>query len=117
MSNWVNAAVRTNRLKEADSLMTDVVALGNAQQLATFGRSLITLKQADLALKLMLENQKKHGDNFVVNSGLMRAYSAKGNYAKAIEFADKAIAQAPNEQQKKATEDLKTQLKGNKDIN
>ncbi len=117
MSNWVNAAVRTNRLKEADSLMTDVVALGNAQQLATFGRSLITLKQADLALKLMLENQKKHGDNFVVNSGLMRAYSAKGNYPKAIEFADKAIAQAPNEQQKKATEDLKTQLKGNKDIN
>jgi tetratricopeptide (TPR) repeat protein len=65
----------------------------------------------------MLDNQKKHGDNFVVNSGLMRAYSAKGDFAKAIEFADKAIAQAPNDQQKKATEDLKTQLKGNKDIN
>lgn len=117
VSTWANVAYRTNRLKEADSLMTDVVALGNAQQLVAFGRGLITAKQADRALKVMLENQKKHGDNFVVSGGLMRAYSAKGDFAKASEYADKAIAQAPNEQQKKATEDLKAKLKEQKDIN
>lgn len=117
VSTWANAAYRTNRLTEADSLMADVVALGNAQQLVTFGRGLITAKQNDRALKLMLENQKKHGDNFVVNGGLMRAYSAKGDFVKASEFADKAIAQAPNEQQKKATEELKVKLKEKKDIN
>jgi hypothetical protein len=117
MSNLVTACVKTNRLKEADSLMTEVVLLGNAQQLAGLGRSLITMKQADRALKLMLDNQKKNGDNFNTLGGLMRAYSAKGDFAKAIEFADKAIAQAPNEQQKKATEELKAKLKENKDIN
>lgn len=117
ISNLANACIRTNRLNEADSLMAEVVALGNAQQLVGYGRGLITLKQADRALKVMLENQKKHGDNFVVNGGLMRAYSAKGDYTKATEFADKAIAQAPNDQQKKATEELKAKLKEKKDIN
>ena len=116
ISNLVNACLKTNKMKEADSLMTDVVALGNATQLTAFGRNLITAKQADRALKLFQENQKRNGDNFNTNSGLMRGYSAKGDFAKALEYANKTLAQAP-EPQKKAVEDMIAKLKESKDIN
>ena len=65
----------------------------------------------------MLENQKKNGDVYMVNSGLAFGYSAKGDYKKAIAAAEKAMAQAPNDAAKKTIEGHIAKLKEGKDIN
>lgn len=43
----------------------------------------------------MMESQKKNGDTFPVQSGLMFAYSAKGDFKNALAAAEKALAKAP----------------------
>jgi tetratricopeptide (TPR) repeat protein len=53
---------------------------------------------------------------FAVNNGLSFAYSAKGDYKKAQEHAEKALAQAP-EAQKAAIQTNIAKLKEGKDIN
>jgi hypothetical protein len=47
----------------------------------------------------------------------MSYYSAKADFAKAIEFANKALAQAPNDATKTIINGFITKLKEGKDIN
>ena len=54
---------------------------------------------------------------FGVNNGLMSGYSAKGDFAKALEYANKALAQAPNDAVKATINGNITKLKDGKDIN
>lgn len=65
----------------------------------------------------MQAGQKKYGDVFAVNNGLMFVYSAKGDFKKAIAAAEKAMAQAPNENVKKTVEGQIAKLKEGKDVN
>jgi hypothetical protein len=70
----------------------------------------------DRALEIFNANQKKNGDVFAVNGGFMSYYSAKGDFKKALEYANKALAQAP-EPQKVTINGFITKLKEGKDIN
>jgi len=47
----------------------------------------------------------------------MSGYSAKADFKNAIKYADKAMAQAPNENAKKTLEGQIAKLKEGKDIN
>lgn len=64
-------------------------------QYTAYAKSLIGQKRADKALEVMMESQKKNGDTFPVQSGLMFAYSAKGDFKNALAAAEKALAKAP----------------------
>lgn len=111
-----NAYTKLNRLKEADSTMNEALVFANPNQYLQHGRSLITAKRLDRSLEIFNANQKKNGDVFPVNAGFMSYYSAKGDFPKALEYADKALAQAP-ETAKPAVNANIAKLKEGKDIN
>lgn len=117
LNNLANGYTKLNKLTEADSLMKEALTMANANQFTAYGRGLIAQKRADKALEILLANQKKNGDVFIVNSGLVNAYSAKGDFPNALKYAEKAMLQAPNEGAKKQIEGQIAKLKEGKDIN
>ena len=111
------AYTKNNKLPLADSAMNEALVFANPNQYMGSGRSMITVKRLDRALEIFNANQKKNGDVYAVNAGFMSYYSAKGDFKKSLEFADKALAQAPNEDTKKIINGFITKLKEGKDIN
>lgn len=108
---------KLNRQSQVDSVMAEALTMATVNQYTGYGRLLITQKRADKALEVLLANQKKNGDNYLVNSGLMYGYSANADYKKALAAAAKAMTQAPNDAAKKALEGQTAKLKEGKDIN
>lgn len=117
LRNLAVAYEKLSRIKEADSVMIEALNIASAPQCAAYGRALITQKRIDKALEVLQAGEKKFGDVFAVNNGLMFAYSAKGDYKKAISAAEKATAKAPNENAKKALEGQIAKLREGKDVN
>ncbi|HLG40280.1 MAG TPA: DUF2911 domain-containing protein [Chitinophagaceae bacterium] len=117
LRNLATGYEKLNRLSQADSVMNDALTMASTNQFTGYGRALIAQKRMDKALEVLLANQKKNGDRFVVNSGLAYGYSAKGDFAKALEYANKALAQAPNPAAKTTVEGQIAKLKEGKDIN
>jgi Protein of unknown function (DUF2911) len=116
LSTLGTAYTTLNKLKEADSAMNEALVFANAGQYLNYGRNLITAKRLDRALEVFNASQKKNGDVLQVNGGFMSYYSAKGDFQKALEFANKALAQAP-EPQKATINAMIAKLKEGKDIN
>lgn len=117
LRNLATAYEKLNRITEADSTMDEALLIATANQYTAYGRQLITQKRADKALEVFKASQKRYGDIFGVNSGLINGYSAKADFKNALKYAEKALAQAPNEAGKKQIEDFITKLKEGKDIN
>ena len=108
---------KMNRLSQADSVMIEALTMANGNQYTGYGRALISQKRTDKAMEVFMANQKKNGDVFAVNNGLMYGYSAKADFKKALASAEKAMAQAPNENAKKTLEGQIVKLKEGKDVN
>ncbi|RYF84770.1 MAG: DUF2911 domain-containing protein, partial [Chitinophagaceae bacterium] len=108
---------KLNRPDEAAATIKTALPLGSIQQLQQYGRQLLTAKNTAAAFIVFQYNFDKHPGNFMAVTGMVRALSAKGDYAKAGEFAQKAILLAPNEAGKAAVEAMLTKLKEGKDIN
>jgi Protein of unknown function (DUF2911) len=117
LTNLATGYTKLNRLPQADSTMNEALAYANSNQYLAYGRSLITAKRPDRALEIFNANQKKNGDVYAVNAGFMSYYSAKGDFKKSLEYANKALGQAPNEATKNAINANMTKLKEGKDIN
>ncbi|MEK7226872.1 MAG: DUF2911 domain-containing protein [Bacteroidota bacterium] len=117
LSTLSNAYAKNNMLPQADSAMNEALALStNANQYLGAGRSMITAKRLDRAGEIFDAGQKKYADVYAVNAGYMYYYSAKGDFVKALEYANKALMQA-SEQQKIAINANILKLKDGKDIN
>ncbi|HEV8271499.1 MAG TPA: DUF2911 domain-containing protein [Chitinophagaceae bacterium] len=112
-----NAYTKLNRLKEADSTMNEALVFAVPGQFQAYGRSLITAKRFDRWHEVLNASQKKNGDVFMVNAGYMSYYSATGDFKKALDYANKALAQAPNDAAKTALNGNIAKLKEGKDIN
>ncbi|MDP4262717.1 MAG: DUF2911 domain-containing protein [Bacteroidota bacterium] len=117
LRNLATAYEKLNRIPEADSVMTEALTMANVNQYTGYGKTLVGQKRTDKALEVYLASQKRFGDVFAVNNGLMFGYSAKGDYKKALAAAEKAIGQAPNDAAKKTLEGQVAKLKDGKDIN
>ena len=104
-------------MKEADSSLNEALMYATPAQALNAGRSLITAKRLDRALEVFNASQKKNGDVFQVNAGFMSYYSAKGDFKKALDYANKALTQAPNDAAKTAMDGNIAKLKEGKDIN
>lgn len=117
LRNLATAYEKVNRITEADSTMTEALTIATANQYTAYGRQLITAKRADKALEVFKASEKRYGNVWGVNSGLMSGYSAKGDFKNAIKYAEKALPQAPNDATKKILEEQITKLKEGKDIN
>jgi hypothetical protein len=78
---------------------------------------LLTRKRIDKATETLTAGQVKFGDVFVINNLYSLVHSAKGEYLKALEYAQKSLLQAPSASTKaKALENIE-KFKNNKDIN
>lgn len=117
LNNLGNAYTKLNRLQQADSTMNEALTYANPNQYMGYGRSLITNKRIDKAMEVFSANQKKNGDVYAVNAGFMSLYSAKGDFKKAVEYASKALAQAPSDGVKNIITGYIEKLKEGKDIN
>ena len=117
LRNLATGYEKMNRLNQADSVMNEALSMANVNQYTGYGRALISQKRTDKAMEVFIANQKKNGDVFAVNNGLMYGYSAKADFKKALESAEKAMVQAPNENAKKTLEGQIVKLKEGKDVN
>jgi hypothetical protein len=82
-----------------------------------YGRQLITSGKKDEALKVFQLNAKRNPGVWPTNGGLARGYSATGNYAEALKYAKLALAQAPDEGNRKNLENFIKKLEAGQDIN
>jgi tetratricopeptide (TPR) repeat protein len=97
--------------------MNEALVFANPNQYMGYGRSLIKLKRMDRAFEIFNAAQKKYGDSYTVNAGYMSFYSGKGDFKKALEYADKALKQSPDEPTKNIINGNIAKLKEGKDIN
>jgi hypothetical protein len=86
-------------------------------QIHMAGRQLLTSGKKEQALRVFQQNAKRFPNQWPVHVGLMRGYAATGDKKKALEEARLALAQAPDEGNKKNLQNLIKQLEEGKDIN
>ena len=96
--------------------MNEALVFANPNQYMGAGRAMIAAKRLDRALEIFNANQKKNGNVYTVNAGFMSYYSAKGDFKKALEYAEKALVQAPDPQKATISGNI-AKLKEGKDIN
>ncbi len=90
--------------KEAKDIMNTAMDNATALELHGYGRQLLSEKKLPEALAVFQKNYDKNKGAWPTNAGLMRVYSAMGDYKKALTYAKVAVQQAPDEQTKKIME-------------
>lgn len=107
---------KLGKKQEADKIMAQALEAGNALELHLHGRQLLTEKKVDEAMIVFLKNHQKHQGAWPSNVGLMRGYSAKGDFIKALEYARLALPQAPDDVNKRSLETAIKTLESGKAI-
>ncbi|HEX8737582.1 MAG TPA: DUF2911 domain-containing protein [Pyrinomonadaceae bacterium] len=108
---------KLGRADEAAAVIKNALPYGSVVELQQFGRQLLAAKKPQAALEVFQFNYNKNPNQFITLTGMARGLSANGDYAKALEFANKALALAPNDANKKAVQAMIEKLKAGKDIN
>jgi hypothetical protein len=108
---------KLGRSDESAAVIKTALPFGSIVQLQQFGRQLLTAKKPKAALEVFQFNYNKNPSEFITLTGMARGLSANGEYKKALEFANKALALAPNDAAKQAVQAMIDKLKADKDIN
>lgn len=108
---------KLQRSKEADSVLEESLNTANMNEVNRYGHILLREKQYTKALEVFKKNNTKYPGMYITHIGMVRGYSATGDYKKALKHADKAKALAPNEANKKNVETMMAKLKQGKDVN
>ncbi len=107
---------KLNRKAEADQAMTQALENASALEMHGYGRQLLAEKKVKEAMAIFEKNYKKHKGAWPTNGGMMRGYSAMGELKKALEYARLALAQAPNDVNKRALEQAVKTLESGKPL-
>ena len=89
----------------------------SALQLHMYGRQLQQQGKKEQALAVYELNAKKHPNQWPVNVGLARGYSSVGRYKDALKYAKLALAQAPDDNNRKNLQSGIEKLEQGKDMN
>jgi hypothetical protein len=107
--------------KTAEAKLTRDKALNHPSATATdlhqYGRQLLAQGKKEEALKVWELNAKRNPGVWPVNVGLARGYSAVGRYKDALKYAKLALAQAPDEVNRKSLTEAVAKLEAGKDMN
>ena len=117
LSTKAQLLAKLNKQTEADALMKEALPLGTMQQIHGYGRQLLQRKKFQEAFDAFKYNYDKNPNQFTTNMGMVRAYSGLANYKKALEFAQKALPQAPDKPNKDNVEGMIKKLQEGKDVN
>ncbi len=101
---------RLQRNTEAEEVYKAAAYNGKPAEVYPYVVRLISRKKNELALKLMKWNSESSPNQFFINAGLARGYSAVGDYKTALVYSKKALLQATPDQ-KAEVEKWITQLK------
>ena len=109
---------KMGRGDEAKAVMETALKLPGTTPLEIhgYGRQLIAAKKNAEALEIFKINAQRNGEAWPTNVGLMRGYAANGDSAKALEYAKKALAQAPDELNRKNLESIVKDLSEGKPL-
>ncbi len=108
---------KLGRGAEAEAIMKKAVPLANMFELHQYGRRLVAQKKTKQALEVFKMNHDKNPNQFTTLVGLIRGYSADGNYKMALQYAEKALPLAPDNNNKASVQTMVTKLKEGKDVN
>lgn len=89
----------------------------NPIQVHFLGRQLIAQGRPEEALWVFERNAELHPGEWPVEVGLMRGHSALGNYEQAVAHAEKALAQAPDDANRRNLEAAIERLEAGQDVN
>ena len=81
-----------------------------------YGRSLLTQKKPKEALEVFKMNFQKNPNQMTTLVGLVRGYSANGDYKTALDYANKAMT-VTDTQNKSNIQTMIDKLKAGKDVN
>ena len=101
---------------DATTARNKALGMANAIQLHGYARQLQGQGKQAEAFQIFQQNAKKNPDQWIVHVGLARMYSGQGDFAKASQEMNTAIASAP-EQQKQPLQGLAKRLDAKQDIN
>ena len=104
LSTKARILVKMGKDKEAKDIMNTAMDDATPLELHGYGRQLLSEKKLPEALAVFQKNYDKNKGVWPTNAGLMRVYSAMGDYKKALQYAKVAVQQAPDEQTKKIME-------------
>lgn len=106
-NNFKNLSVKAgllnklNKKDEADKIMKSALDKATVTELHNYGRRLLGENKVAEAMEIFEMNYKKFNAAWPTSAGLMRGYSAKGDLKKALEYGNKALADAPSPEIKK----------------
>lgn len=95
---------KLGKTAEAEKTMAGAMDKATVTELHQYGRQLVSQKKPAKAMEVFMLNHKKNGDAWLVHVGLMRGYSANGDVKKALEHAQIAVKQAPDDLNRKNLE-------------
>lgn len=101
---------RLGRKAEGEQAMTEALAVATPVELHVYGRRLLAQGKTKEAMDIFEMNFKRNKGAWPTHVGLMRGYSATGDLKRALAEAKLALAQAPDEGNRKALEQAISQL-------
>ena len=103
---------------EAKTIMDSALRLPQTTptQIHQYGRQLLTQKKTDEAMEVFKYNAERNGDTWPVHVGLARGYAALGDNKQALEHAQKALPQAPDDLNRQGLTDMVKTLQEGKSI-
>jgi tetratricopeptide (TPR) repeat protein len=105
--NFKNLSVKAgllnqlNKKEEAGKIMKSALEKATVNELHNYGRQLLGEKKVSEAMEIFEMNYKKYNGAWPTSAGMMRGYSARGDLKKALEYGNKALADAPSAEIKK----------------
>lgn len=117
LSTKANVLMKMNRVDEAKKVMEEALPLGTLIDVHFYARQLLTMNQVDEAFKVFKSNYDKYPNQYTTNVGMGRAYSAKGDYKKALSYIEAALPQAPDDGSKTNLQAMIARLKEGQNTN
>jgi tetratricopeptide (TPR) repeat protein len=117
LSTKAQLLTKLNRASEADAVMKEALPLGKLPEIHAYARQLLSQKRTKEALEAFKLNFEKHPAQFTAMVGMLRGYSATGDYKKALGFAKKALPLAPDKLNQESITNMIRLLEQGKDVN
>ncbi len=108
---------KMGKTADGDAVMKQAMPMATMQELHAYGRQLLNDKKPKEALEVFKMNAEKNPNVFTTDMGLVRGYSANGDYTNALKYAKHAQTIAPNKANKDAVDAMIAKLSDGKDVN
>ena len=119
VSTKANVLLKMGKKEEAMTTFHAAASLADATPGAVhqLGRSLITQGEKEMALKIFQLNYDKNKGAWPANVGMTRGLAAVGRYEEALKYAEAALAEAPDDLNKRSLTTMIEKLKSKQDVN